>query len=119
MSNNLRFAYKGYTCIIYQADINGRPWVGIVELPVGHPLWGTTDEHPPVESDHGISIGYEYVKEDGTAVWLLGFDCGHSLDLADGWTLDNKIYKVKLSEAAAELERLVDDIIAYCDGSYF
>lgn len=99
-------------------------WCGYVGLPPGHPMHGQSADESDFEVHGGITFNGSLCDEDAeeghgichvpfpgrpAAVWWIGFDCGHFMDLSPAY--------LELGEDMRyTLERLTYRTLAYVRG---
>lgn len=83
----LEFTYKGYLGIVKRVYHYWNPGkielghlCGYVQIPEGHPWHGK--DHDDIDADcHG---GLTWSGANDAGLYLVGFDCGHSMDICPG-----------------------------------
>lgn len=86
------FTHKGFSCFVLRNDIG--VWCGYVGVPKGHPAYEKKYTSLDVDVHGGLtysdkcagSICHIPVPGMPDDVWWLGFDCGHSDDVAPGFS---------------------------------
>ena len=129
----VNFVYKGHKCQIYRAFVKHDRVIelgylcGYLELPKGH-VWHSKED---IDIDCDVHGGLTFSQEaDADAdVWVIGFDCAHSMDICPGTEsmraevakkmphLITRYYRMhppsykNVAFVKAELQRLVDQAI--------
>ena len=76
-TRNEQFEAHGFNCEVITHPTLGH-LCGYVDLPEGHPCWGTECTEVDV---HG---GITYAREHSDGYWRVGFDCAHIGDIVPG-----------------------------------
>jgi hypothetical protein len=105
------FHHAGFPCLLLRHERWGH-WCGYVGLPPGHPLYGKGYNDIDVAAHGGLSYAEGcagpicHVPQPGEpdAVWWVGFDCGHWLDVSPGMIAYER--RILPADMLAEGERL-------------